>query len=121
MAKSKWLKSDKEYLKRHYGRLNTELLMQHLNRTQSAIHSMAGQLGITNNQNKLRKITKKQINKKRISDKRLRLNQRVYKTRPFTYEGKRAIKIDSKTILFVDANVTPDELDNILKQYNRNK
>jgi hypothetical protein len=120
MAKTKWLTADKEYLQNNYGSIDTEIIQQHLNRTQSSIHTMAAQLGITRTYGKkVRKPTKKQIERKRRSEKHLRLNQRSYKTKEVSYEGKRAVKIDSKTHVFIDVNASPDEVEWILKQYKR--
>lgn len=143
--KRDWSEADKDFLRQHYDSMAMPELMQALTRTDEAIHAMASRMELTGNRYGInnylagksyksegRKVTPQKKTKqeqpkpvtvivrgRKKKPKRRRWCDQKLQTKPFTSEGKKQVRVDHRTVIYVPANATEKEIENIINRYKK--
>lgn len=144
----RWSEDHKAYVKAHYATMSMELMVQHLGRAAGSIHTMAQRLkctgkrygvnnalagrsynspGLTTRNHKKkadkphRKITSavRSNGRKANPDKAKRWDQKKFKIKDFDPSGKKLIRIDHKTCVYVPSKATDKEIETIVNRYKK--
>lgn len=127
-----WTEAHKNFLRKHYATMPMDDMVKHLGRTARAIHTKASTLritgarwGVDHNRTGRPEKTAAKATGRKYGDKKPKpetKNTKRYTSIPFTTEGKKRIQVDAKTSIYVAANATEKEIENILlKLKNRRK
>jgi hypothetical protein len=129
--KVQWTKEQAKQLKDGYEKLSIATLMELLNKSARQIHQKAYKLGITKGRYSIAnyKGGKKKGEKQKMITSAIVKNKRVAKHverrnkpllhKPFSTEGKKMIKIDRKTSVYVPIKASQKEIDEILGRYKK--
>ena len=140
-----WSVEDKMFLRQNYNSMPMPEIMEHLRRTDDAIHWMASHLGLTghrysvNNHLAGKSYTKKgsgtslKVRGKKIKTntvtEAIRGRKRKKKghrwcdqklaSKPFATEGKKTVRIDHKTVIYVPSCLSETEIAAIVAKYKK--
>lgn len=119
---ARWSKEDKEYLAANYHNTPMDLLVKYLKREASKIRSIANKMKITGRRYGLDK-PKNPIQEKKQSSatekNQQRWDKKVFPTTTFSSSGKKAVRVDRKTFVYVPITATDKEVESIVNRYRK--
>lgn len=122
-AKQKWSTEEEVFLKDNYKGLHIEDLLKELpGRTDDAIHGKAHRMGITGDRygvSPVRDKPKGQVKGRKRKRKHRRWCDVRYATKRSPTEGKKPIRIDHKTVIYVPIAATEREIELIKNKFQK--